>query len=47
MKKLLDYLPQRMPLFDCLYIELIEQLGISKIAIFDKHFNNKGVEVIG
>jgi len=46
MKKLLNYLPQRMPLFDCLYIELMEQLGISKIATFDKHFNNKGIKVI-
>jgi len=46
MKKLLNYLPQRMPLFDCLYIELMEQLGITKIATFDKHFNNKGIEVV-
>ncbi|MDR2966365.1 MAG: PIN domain-containing protein [Methanobacteriaceae archaeon] len=47
MKKLLNYLPQRMPLFGCLYIELMEQLGITKIATFDKHFNNiEGVETI-
>ncbi|MCL2687063.1 MAG: PIN domain-containing protein [Methanobrevibacter sp.] len=47
MKKLLNYLPQRIPLFDCLYMELMEQLGITKIATFDKHFNNKGIEIIG
>ena len=47
MKKLLKYLPQRIPLFDCLYMELMEQLGITKIATFDKHFNNKGIEIIG
>ena len=46
MKKLLNYLPQRISLFDCLYIELMEQLGITKIATFDKHFNNKGIEII-
>jgi len=47
MKKLLNYLPQRIPLFDCLYIELMEQLGITKIATFDKDFNNKEIEIIG
>ena len=46
MKKLLDYMPQRLPLFDCLYIELTEQLGISRIATFDKDFYNKGIEII-
>lgn len=47
MQKLLKYLPQRISLFDCLYIELMEQLEISKIATFDKDFNNKGIEIIG
>ena len=37
----INYLPERIPFFDCLYIELMEQLGIKKIATFDKHFDNK------
>jgi predicted nucleic acid-binding protein len=47
MERMLEYLPQRLPFWDCLYIELMEQLGIEKIATFDKHFQNKGIEVIG
>jgi len=47
MERMVSYLPQRLPFWDCLYIELMEQLGIEKIATFDKHFNNKGIEVIG
>jgi len=47
MERQLSYHPQRLPFFDCLYIELMEQLGIEKIVTFDKHFNNKGIEVIG
>jgi len=46
MDRVIKYLPQRIPLFDCLYMELIEQIGIKQIATFDKHFNNKGIEVI-
>jgi len=46
-KRMISYFPERLPFFDCLYIELMEQLGITKIATFDKHFNNKGIEVIG
>ena len=42
----MNYLPERLPLFDCLYIELMDQLRITKIVTFDKHFNNKGIEVI-
>jgi len=47
MERQLSYHPQRLPFFDCLYIELMEQLGIKKIVTFDKHFNNKGIEIIG
>lgn len=43
---LLNYLPERIPLFDCIYMELMKQIGIEKILTFDKHFNNKGIEVI-
>jgi predicted nucleic acid-binding protein len=46
MKRQLSYFPERLPFFDCLYIELMNQLGIEKIATFDKHFNNKSIEVI-
>ena len=45
-KRQISYLPQRMPFSDCLYLEVMEELEISKIATFDKHFNNKGIEVI-
>jgi len=37
----MNYLPERLPFFDCLYIELMGQLGIEKIATFDTHFDNK------
>ncbi|MDR2544536.1 MAG: hypothetical protein LBD03_03160 [Methanobrevibacter sp.] len=47
MDKLLNYLPERLPFFDCLYMEIMDQLRIKQIATFDKHFNNKGIEVIG
>ncbi|MEA4957651.1 hypothetical protein SDC9_37497 [bioreactor metagenome] len=43
----ISYFPDRLPFFDCLYIELMDQMAIKKIATFDKHFNNKEVEVIG
>jgi len=46
MERQINYHPQRLPFFDCLYLELMEQLGITKIATFDKHFRNKGIEVI-
>lgn len=47
MERLLNYHPERLLFFDCLYMELMEQLGIKKIVTFDKHFNNKEIEVIG
>jgi len=31
---------KRLPFFDTLYIVLMEDLGITEIATFDKHFNN-------
>jgi len=31
---------ERMPLFDCVYIALMKDLGINKIATFDSHFDN-------
>lgn len=46
MEKQISYHPQRLPFFDCLYIELMEQLGIEKIVTFDKHFDNKEIKVI-
>ncbi|KZX11803.1 type II toxin-antitoxin system VapC family toxin [Methanobrevibacter filiformis] len=46
-ERMVSYFPQRLPFWDCLYIELMEHLGIEKIATFDKHFRNKGIEVIG
>jgi len=46
-ERMINYLPRRLPFFDCLYIELMEQLGIEKIATFDKHFKNiKGIVLI-
>jgi predicted nucleic acid-binding protein len=32
---------ERMPLFDCIYIALMEELGIKEIVSFDEHFDNK------
>lgn len=35
---------ERIPLFDCVYIALMKDLGIEKIATFDNHFDNiKGI----
>lgn len=31
---------KRLPFFDNLYIVIMEELGISEIVTFDKHFNN-------
>jgi len=47
MKRQVSYLPDRLSFFDCLYIELMEQMNIKQIATFDNHFNNKEIEVIG
>ncbi|KZX12124.1 type II toxin-antitoxin system VapC family toxin [Methanobrevibacter filiformis] len=38
---------KRLPLFDCVYMALMQELGIKEIATFDKHFNNvDGIKVI-
>jgi predicted nucleic acid-binding protein len=43
---MLNYLPERLPLFDCIYLELTKYLNIEAIVTFDKHFQNKGIEII-
>ena len=35
------YYPERIPFFDCVYMVLMEELGIKKIVSFDEHFDNK------
>ncbi len=38
---------KRVPLFDCVYMALMEELGITEIATFDKHFDlNKNIKRI-
>ena len=32
---------ERIPLFDCVYMAVMEDLGIREIVTFDKHFDNK------
>jgi len=39
----INYHPQRLPFFDCLYIEIMKQLGITEIVSFDEDFDNKGL----
>lgn len=47
MERQISYLPQRISFFDCLYIEFMEQLGIEKIATFNKDFTNKeGITIL-
>ena len=41
MKRMINYYPERLPFFDCLYMALMEELEIKEIATFDKHFDNK------
>jgi predicted nucleic acid-binding protein len=41
MERQINYHPQRLPFFDCLYIELMKQLEIKEIVSFDEHFDNK------
>jgi predicted nucleic acid-binding protein len=47
LEKILKYNDKDLSLFDCIYMAIIEELGINQIATFDNHFNNKGIEVIG
>ena len=45
-KKIMDA-NKRFPFFDYVFITLMGELGIEKIATFDKHFNNiEGIERI-
>jgi len=32
---------ERIPLFDCVYMALMKELGIKEIVSFDEHFDNK------
>ena len=41
MKFINDVYPKRIPFFDCLYMTIMKKLGITEIATFDKHFDNK------
>ena len=41
------YYPERIPFFDCIYMALMEDLGIKEIATFDSHFDlNKNIKRI-
>ena len=43
MQRMISYYPERLPFFDCLYIELMNQMGIVELVSFDGHFDNKGI----
>jgi predicted nucleic acid-binding protein len=47
LEKILKYDDKDLSLFDCIYMAVMEELGIKKIVTFDNHFTNKGIEVIG
>jgi len=32
---------ERIPLFDCVYMDIMKELGITEIVSFDEHFDNK------
>jgi predicted nucleic acid-binding protein len=40
-KNIKSFQPSRVPFFDCLYMSVMEELEISEILCFDKHFDNK------
>ncbi|MDR2831241.1 MAG: PIN domain-containing protein [Methanobrevibacter sp.] len=40
LNKLLKENKKRLPLFDCVYIALMQKIEIKEIATFDKHFND-------
>ena len=47
MERILKYYPERLTFFDCLYMELMDQMGIYEIVTFDEHFNlNKDIKII-
>lgn len=41
MEKIANYYPERIPFFDCVYIDIMENIEIEEIISFDKHFDNK------
>jgi len=40
------YYPERLPFNDCVYMALMEDLGIMKILSFDNHFDLKNIKRI-
>ncbi|MGL6298914.1 MAG: type II toxin-antitoxin system VapC family toxin [Methanobacteriaceae archaeon] len=40
-QKLFKYNERNLSLFDCIYITLMEELGITEIVTFDEHFENR------
>jgi predicted nucleic acid-binding protein len=47
MEKIIDYYPKRIPFFNCVYMALMENLGIRNIVSFDEHFDlNKNIKRI-
>ncbi|WP_157082521.1 PIN domain-containing protein [Methanobrevibacter cuticularis] len=47
MKQLKLYYPKRIAFFDCVYMALMEELGIKEIASFDEDFDlNKNIKRI-
>ncbi|MDR2545086.1 MAG: type II toxin-antitoxin system VapC family toxin [Methanobrevibacter sp.] len=46
-KNIKSFQPSRVPFFDCLYMNVMEELGIKEILCFDKHFDlNKNIKRI-
>ena len=46
-KYLKEYYPERLQFSDCVYMALMEDLGIKEIATFDEHFDlNKNIKRI-
>ena len=41
MQKVISLYPKRFPFFDCLYMVLMQELGIKEILSFDGDFDNK------
>ena len=47
LKYLKKYYPKRIQFFDCVYMALMEEIGIKEIATFDEHFDlNKNIKRI-
>jgi predicted nucleic acid-binding protein len=43
LEKILRYDEKDLSLFDCVYMSLMEELGIKEIATFDEHFDKKNI----